>query len=505
MSTLVTSTDEVPAGDPPPREELERFQAVLQALRPKQPRFSPRTGPISTEREQTALVETDGGHTNGALAERHPVLPVILPAKPEASPEQSPVPRSQRTTGDSQRRTICWILFASSLGAALLVYVASAGNSEDVRARLIVAGLAMLASGLAYLVWGRPRGARPSVPMPLDPGNLPSLNWPPSTSVFPLRDLQEPPAERPPTSTTRRMMIAALTLLPWILFAIWRWPDLTVTWIVLTIAVHELGHWWALRLVGASDCRIYFIPFLGGLATGEKHNSTIGERLFVFLMGPAPGLVLGCLIYALDSWMPVPFGREPAFQLVLINLGNLLPIWPLDGGRIAREFLARQSALAQAILSVLSLVGTALVLSQTVGECVICAALWGLLVHGQTTYQEATSALNFQRCYPEALPHWHELSERQLWNLYVVVNEEAKKRPKVDVTAYLMRRTFDRASQIPRSPAPVWSWVAVVALYLLSAATVFETKLGSDWWEFRAKVRRQLEVQTSTPETPQTP
>jgi Zn-dependent protease len=296
------------------------------------------------------------------------------------------------------------------------------------------------------------------------------------------------------------MKFAALTLLPWAMFAIWRWPDLKMTWTVLTVAVHELGHWWAFRRVGARNTGIFFIPLLGGVAFGDKPNSTIGERLFMLLMGPAPGIVLGCLIYALDRWMPVPFGREPAFYLVAINVVNLLPIRHLDGGRIAWEFFARQSALAQVILSVLSLVGTALLLSQTVGACVICAMLWGLLVHGQTMYPEATAALNFQRWYPEALPPWHELSERQLWNLYVLVNEQAKQRPKVDVTAYLMRRAFDRARQIPRSPAPAWSLVAVVALCLLSAATAFETKLGSDWREFRAEVRRQLEAQSSTPQ-----
>jgi hypothetical protein len=264
MSSLVTSTDEVAAGDPPPREELERFQAVLQLLLRQQTPPSKGASPVAAELVQNQQVETDATRTAAGLVEpMHPVSIDSLPAKPAASLEQRSVPRSQRTTIDFQRLSIWWILFASALGAALLAYVASAVNSEDVRARLIVAGLAMLAYGLAYRVWGRPRGGRPSVPMPLDPGHLPSLNWPPSTSVFPLRDLQEPPAERPPTSTTRSMMIATLTLLPWILFAIWRWPDLTMTWTVLTVAVHELGHWWALRRVGASDCRIYFIPVIG--------------------------------------------------------------------------------------------------------------------------------------------------------------------------------------------------------------------------------------------------
>jgi hypothetical protein len=119
------------------------------------------------------------------------------------------------------------------------------------------------------------------------------------------------------------------------------------------------------------------------------------------------------------------------------------------------------------------------------------------------TYQDATAALAFRRLYPQAVGTWQDLSERQLWNLYVLVNQQS--RETVAGTASQMRRVFDRAREIPRETAPAWSLVAWGALWLLAAVTAMKTELGPDWREARAALQRQIEAQYAPADPPEAP
>ena len=107
----------------------------------------------------------------------------------------------------------------------------------------------------------------------------------------------------------------------------------TTAIIVLAVVLfHELGHYLAMRAFGYVDTTIFFVPFLGGVSTGRKDDATATQRMIVLLAGPLPGLVLA-IVLALTSprWLP------PQALLILtgVNVFNLLPILPLDGGQIA--------------------------------------------------------------------------------------------------------------------------------------------------------------------------
>ena len=112
------------------------------------------------------------------------------------------------------------------------------------------------------------------------------------------------------------------------------------------IALHEGGHWLVMRLTGHRNTSVFFIPGLGGAALGEKRNATPFERLAVLLAGPMPGLILVVGIWAVmgeifpAAFMRMPFGLYASLLVgFLINYANLLPVSPLDGGRIVELLL----------------------------------------------------------------------------------------------------------------------------------------------------------------------
>ena len=98
---------------------------------------------------------------------------------------------------------------------------------------------------------------------------------------------------------------------------------------------HELGHYAAMRVLGYRDTSIFFIPFFGAAARGMKRDATLHEQLLVLLAGPLPGLLLaGCVTLFAPGLARHPSVQEAIEMLIWLNLFNLFPIYPLDGGRM---------------------------------------------------------------------------------------------------------------------------------------------------------------------------
>jgi Zn-dependent protease len=112
--------------------------------------------------------------------------------------------------------------------------------------------------------------------------------------------------------------------------------------LLAVVALHEGGHYLAMRWTGHRNLSVFFVPGLGGLAVGEKPESTPFEKLFVYLAGPVPGIALSVAGFALlfsGGARPPPWVQEFLLISLVINYLNLLPITPLDGGRVVETFL----------------------------------------------------------------------------------------------------------------------------------------------------------------------
>ncbi|QUY42631.1 tetratricopeptide repeat protein [Acaryochloris marina] len=111
------------------------------------------------------------------------------------------------------------------------------------------------------------------------------------------------------------------------------------------IILHEGGHLLAMLLFGYSSPSVLFIPFLGALATARKENASLTEKFWISLAGPLPGLILGIGIAiagnsgqafaSLFNNLSENIWQETSSILIILNLFNLLPIYPLDGGQIS--------------------------------------------------------------------------------------------------------------------------------------------------------------------------
>lgn len=138
--------------------------------------------------------------------------------------------------------------------------------------------------------------------------------------------------------------------------------DLSIAAMLLAVVfLHELGHVIAMRWAGIPVRGIYFIPFFGGVAVGDGFGKSEAARGFIALMGPAASMLTTGLFMWLSFQNSEPFLSDLAIMSAAVNGFNLLPIVPLDGGRVLQALTSRLSPRgARAIHALTLLIGVGL-------------------------------------------------------------------------------------------------------------------------------------------------
>src|SRR5215218_3288578 len=112
---------------------------------------------------------------------------------------------------------------------------------------------------------------------------------------------------------------------------IWGWK-FAVGFVAL-LFIHEMGHYIQLRREGVKPSGMVFIPFLGAaVGTRSLGGSALAEAR-VGLAGPILGSLATAALLPIASVTDGDFWRALAFTGFFLNLFNLLPVVPLDGGR----------------------------------------------------------------------------------------------------------------------------------------------------------------------------
>jgi Zn-dependent protease len=143
-----------------------------------------------------------------------------------------------------------------------------------------------------------------------------------------------------------------------------------------SVLVHELAHALVARAVGVPTAEIRLFVF-GGVARIAGEPADPGAEVLVAMAGPLVSVVLAGLADLASWWVAGPAGD----LLALLFLGNLvvagfnlLPGFPLDGGRVARALVWRATGQRLLATRVTAFLGRALAAALFLGGA--AAALW---------------------------------------------------------------------------------------------------------------------------------
>ena len=157
-------------------------------------------------------------------------------------------------------------------------------------------------------------------PIPI-PGEIPS--------EIPKPELEEPKS-RPNVWLKSLGSLAFFLIIGYLFF-----KDLT--WILVLTGVvvfHELGHFVAMKIYKYQELGMFFIPLLGAYVSGTKQEVSQKQSAIILLAGPVPGIFLGLVLHFLSLNLDIPFLENVAKILIFLNVLNLLPVYPLDGGQL---------------------------------------------------------------------------------------------------------------------------------------------------------------------------
>jgi hypothetical protein len=125
--------------------------------------------------------------------------------------------------------------------------------------------------------------------------------------------------------------------------------------ILIVILIHEMGHFMLMRLFNYSNVKIFILPLLGAFTSGHKQRVSQFQLVLIILGGPVPGIVVGSLLFYMNRTVHNETIMMLSNAFMIINLLNLLPFYPLDGGRFLETLFFRENHTIRLVFGILSM------------------------------------------------------------------------------------------------------------------------------------------------------
>lgn len=131
--------------------------------------------------------------------------------------------------------------------------------------------------------------------------------------------------------------------------------------LVIVIVVHEAGHFIAMKWLGYSNVKMLFIPLLGAFVSGQPGHIHPVKKMVVLMSGPLPGILIGMICGMIFSHNHQHIYYQLALLFIFLNVLNLLPISPLDGGQMLETLFFDSKKMVQTVFIVLSAIAITLI------------------------------------------------------------------------------------------------------------------------------------------------
>jgi stage IV sporulation protein FB len=235
--------------------------------------------------------------------------------------------------------------------------------------------------------------------------------------------------------------------------------------VLLVIIVHELGHFMAMKTFQYSNVKLFIIPLFGGFVTGKKQQVSQLQLSIIILAGPIPGIIIGTVLLFLNKSMPHEALKMLSNSFLFINIFNMLPVFPLDGGRLLETLFMKQNHIIRLVFNIISimlLAGFALLTMQLI--LLFVPAMMAFELYNENKNHKIREylhqeKLNYQIAY-------NELSDRAYWLIRDCI-------------------LFSYPKKYPGIPAGQYQYSFAESIILQHVNTVLQTNLSLDLGAFK--------------------
>ncbi len=124
--------------------------------------------------------------------------------------------------------------------------------------------------------------------------------------------------------------------------------------LILVLFIHEMGHFTFMKLFNYENVRMLFIPLMGAFVQGSKEKYSQTQSFIVVAAGPFPGICIGIITLFLSSFYELNWLLELSYLFLFLNIINLIPIDPLDGGQLFKLLVRKKRDLFLIIFAFIS-------------------------------------------------------------------------------------------------------------------------------------------------------
>jgi stage IV sporulation protein FB len=216
----------------------------------------------------------------------------------------------------------------------------------------------------------------------------------------PFNEQQTPPGEYPPkpvmaersnSSWMRSLVSVALYMI--LFYMLFDQNIAYIAAITVAVLIHEMGHWIAMKVFNYSNVKIFFIPFIGAITSGKKQEVSQKQLSIIILAGPIPGIIIGMILFYLNERLHNDTLKMLSNCFLLLNLFNLLPIYPLDGGRLMETLFIKQNYYIRLVFGIISIVLLAAFFVALSSIMVIVPIFMGIELYNESKNQRIRTIL----------------------------------------------------------------------------------------------------------------
>jgi Zn-dependent protease len=307
--------------------------------------------------------------------------------------------------------------------------------------------------------------------------------------AYPPRPVAE---ERPGKHQTLKFTISILLFGAIYYFFVSRNIEIII-WLVIIVLIHELGHYFAMKIFKYQDLTIFFIPLVGAVAGGSKETVSQKEKAIVLLAGPVPGIVIGLALYGAGLYFNNYSCLRLSYAFVLVNALNLLPVYPLDGGQLLRTlFLESRQLLTNVFIIASIILLAAYAIAQQEWFLLVVAYFLVTRMIGQRQLHKVRQELENRKI--DFHKPYSALTDAEYWQIReVVIAEYRELGRKIFTTSYIVSDNEKQVISFIRSvvkPKPLrdlsatgiviflFTWIAAIAVPLLVMTRIGRGLLG---------------------------